>query len=99
MTHTRSGTLHRTMFAAVVALLALLIASGCTRTAAEDPPAAETLRLQTKEGKLKTTGYKSAQLSSHPVLVVVLHGDLLGFRAIPRSTYHYVFADQATKKI
>jgi len=100
MTHIRFSTRHRAAFAAILALLPLLVSSGCTRAASKDPPAAQTLWLQTKEGKLKTSVYKSAaQLSSHPVLVVVLHGDLLGFRAIPPSTYHYVFADQATRKI
>ena len=38
-------------------------------------------------------------MSSHPVLVVVLHGDLLGLRTLPPNTYHYVFADEATRRI
>jgi predicted esterase len=38
-------------------------------------------------------------LSNHPVLIVVLHGDLLGVRAIPSSTYHYVFAREAAMKM
>ena len=49
--------------------------------------------------RLKTNIHRSARLSSHPVLVVVLHGDLLGVRAVPPSTYHYVFAQEATVKI
>lgn len=49
--------------------------------------------------RLKTKIYASANLSSHPVLVVVLHGDLLGVRAIPSSTYHYVFAQNAASKM
>jgi len=49
--------------------------------------------------RLKTSIYRSAKLSSHPVLVVVLHGDLLGVRAIPAATYHYVFAQEATTKM
>lgn len=49
--------------------------------------------------RLKTNIHRSARLSSHPVLVVVLHGDLLGVRAVPPSTYHYVFAQEATAKI
>src|SRR4030095_8659169 len=37
--------------------------------------------------------------SGPPVLVVVLHGDLLGVRAVPRATYHYEFARDAATKI
>jgi pimeloyl-ACP methyl ester carboxylesterase len=33
------------------------------------------------------------------MLIVVLHGDLLGVRAVPPSTYHYVFARQAATMI
>ena len=29
----------------------------------------------------------------------MLHGDLLGVREIPASTYHYIFADEVTKKL
>ena len=39
---------------------------------------------------LKTTIYKSAKLGPHPMLIVVLHGDLLEARITP--SYHYVFA-------
>lgn len=39
---------------------------------------------------LKATIYKSAKLSPHPTLIVVLHGDLLEARIPP--SYHYVFA-------
>jgi pimeloyl-ACP methyl ester carboxylesterase len=100
MTHARFGSRSRAAFVAIAALLPFLMFSGCAQTTAGgDPPAAETLWLQGNGLKLKTTVYESAHLSSHPVLVVVLHGDLLGFRAIPPTTYHYVFADQATKKI
>jgi pimeloyl-ACP methyl ester carboxylesterase len=73
--------------------------SGCAQSAAGDPPAAETLWLQGGKWKLKTAVYESAKLSTHPVLVVVLHGDLMGFRAPPPMTYHYAFADEATRKI
>ena len=30
---------------------------------------------------------------------MVLHGDLLGLHFIPKSTYHYDFAQQATKRL
>lgn len=39
---------------------------------------------------LKATIYKSAKLSPHPILIVVLHGDLLEARIAP--SYHYEFA-------
>ena len=58
-------------------------------------PSQETFWIQTKQLRLKSAIYRSAKLSAHPVLVVVLHGDLLGVRAIPPSTYHYLFAQKA----
>jgi pimeloyl-ACP methyl ester carboxylesterase len=64
-----------------------------------DPPAAKTLWLEVNNLKLKTSIYESPRLSSHPVLVVVLHGDLQGLRMVPPTTYHYVFADEAARKI
>ena len=33
------------------------------------------------------------------MLVVVLHGDLVGVFGVPPTTYHYVFADQAARKV
>lgn len=65
----------------------------------EAAPAGEVLWVKANGLRLKTTIYRSAKLSSHPVLIVVLHGDLLGVRAIPRQTYHYVFAHDATMKM
>ena len=65
--------------------------------AAGDPPAAQTLWVQGGKLKLKTTIYESPKMSEHPVLIVVLHGDLLGVRELPPSTYHYIFADQVTR--
>lgn len=49
--------------------------------------------------RLKSKIYRSAKLSSHPVLIVVLHGDLLGVKAIPATTYHYIFAHEATMQM
>jgi pimeloyl-ACP methyl ester carboxylesterase len=60
---------------------------------------AETKWIRANGLRLKTNIYRSARLSSHPGLVVVLHGDLLGVGAIPASTYHYVFAQEATTKM
>jgi pimeloyl-ACP methyl ester carboxylesterase len=62
-------------------------------------PAEETVWLRSHGLRIKTTIYRSARSSAHPVLIVVLHGDLLGVRAIPPSTYHYVFARNAATAI
>ena len=62
-------------------------------------PAGETVWVHANGLRLKTKIYRSARLSAHPVLVVVLHGDLLGVRAIPPTTYHYVFAQQASTRM
>ncbi|MBV9182737.1 MAG: prolyl oligopeptidase family serine peptidase [Acidobacteria bacterium] len=45
--------------------------------------------------RLKAKIYESLNLSDHPVLVLVLHGDLLGVRTLPVIAYHYVFAQRA----
>jgi pimeloyl-ACP methyl ester carboxylesterase len=52
-------------------------------------PAGETLWLQTKSLRLKSKVYGSARLGEHPILIVVLHGDL------PNPGYHYRFAREA----
>ena len=65
----------------------------------EASPAGETMWITANGLRLKTNIHRSARLSSDPVLVVVLHGDLLGVRGLPPSTYHYVFAQEATVKI
>src|SRR5215510_1372443 len=59
----------------------------------------KTLWLEANKLRLKTQVYESARLSSHPLLIVVLHGDLLGVRAVPRTTYQYAFAQEATRNI
>jgi hypothetical protein len=45
------------------------------------------------DGRLKGRLYSSATLSKHPVLIVVLHGDL----PAPPPSYHYDFAQAATE--
>ncbi|HEX3397048.1 MAG TPA: prolyl oligopeptidase family serine peptidase [Steroidobacteraceae bacterium] len=65
---------------------------------AGDAPTGEVVWIKANGLRLKTMIYHSAKMSSHPILLVVLHGDLLGVRAIPSSTYHYVFAQEATLK-
>jgi pimeloyl-ACP methyl ester carboxylesterase len=90
---------NRAAFAVTAALLAGLSPCVFGQTVAGDPPAAETLWLGGNGLKLKTSIYHSARLSSHPMLVVVLHGDLMGLRMVPPFTYTYVFANDATRKI
>jgi pimeloyl-ACP methyl ester carboxylesterase len=84
---------------AVAALLLPMAPCVSAPSASGDPPAAMTLWLEGNGLKLKTSIYKSTRLSSHPVLVVVLHGDLLGVWNVPPRTYHYVFADEAARRI
>jgi pimeloyl-ACP methyl ester carboxylesterase len=68
------------------------------RSPSSQVPPGEVLWLKANGLNLKTKIFRSARLSSHPVLIVVLHGDLLGVRSVPKTTYHYVFAqDVATK--
>jgi len=87
---------------AAVLLAALSLSSAPSVSAppaSGDPPAAMTLWLEGSGLKLKTSIYESAKLSRHPVLIVVLHGDLLGVWNTPPTTYHYVFADETARRI
>jgi pimeloyl-ACP methyl ester carboxylesterase len=59
----------------------------------EASPTGGTLWLEANGLRLKTKIYPSAKLSSHPVLIVVLHGDL------PLPSYHYEFAREAAVKM
>jgi pimeloyl-ACP methyl ester carboxylesterase len=100
MTHTCFRRRNRAVSVMAAVLLALQTTTWVFgQPAAGDPPSATTLWLEGNKLRLKTSIYESSKLSSHPVLVVVLHGDLLGFRTLPPSTYHYVFADEATRRI
>jgi len=53
-------------------------------------PAGETIWSESGGLRLKIAVYKSAKHSPHPILIVVLHGDLLEPR--PQPSYHYEFA-------
>ena len=99
MTHTCFRRGNCAAFAVVAALLAPLPSLALGQPGSGDPPAAKTLWLQGNGLKLKTSIYESSKVSDRPVLIVVLHGDLLGLRMIPPTTYHYVFADNAAKRI
>jgi pimeloyl-ACP methyl ester carboxylesterase len=57
----------------------------------------ETLWLRANGLRIKAKIYQSARRSDHPVLAVVLHGDLLEPGAPP--TYHYEFARRAAGQI
>ncbi len=80
-------------------LLSLLTPWMFPQTASADPAATQTLWLEGNHLKLKTSVYASAKLTAHPVLIVVLHGDLEGYREIPQNTYEYVFADEVARRI
>ena len=99
MTHTCFRRGNCAAFAVVAALLAPLPPLALGQPGSGGPPAAKTLWLQGNGLKLKTSIYESSKVSDRPVLIVVLHGDLLGLRMIPPTTYHYVFADNAAKRI
>jgi pimeloyl-ACP methyl ester carboxylesterase len=66
---------------------------------AKGSPSGEELWLKANGLRLKGRIYRSAQISAHPLLIVVLHGDLLGVRAVPASTYHYMFAKAEAAKM
>jgi len=73
-----------------VATLCALSSIACRPTPQIAPAGGEPIWVDVNGLRLKITAYKSAQVSSHPTLIVVLHGDLLEGRGEP--TYHYVFA-------
>jgi pimeloyl-ACP methyl ester carboxylesterase len=58
-------------------------------------PNAETLWLQANGLRLKINVYRSAKLSSHPILIVVLHGD----SPFKPPSYQYAFARKAAMKM
>lgn len=84
----RAGTLATSLI-----VLACCVVGSCAR---EAPPKSDTaygrggehLWLPVPGGRLKAEAYSSAQVSAHPVLVVVLHGDLFD----PTPSYQYAFA-------
>jgi pimeloyl-ACP methyl ester carboxylesterase len=79
----------------VLFLLFFLAVTGCLGQANQLPPSGETLWIRANGLRLKTVAYRSARTkpSVHPVLVVVLHGDL------PKPMYHYKFAQEAAAQI
>lgn len=78
---------------ASAALLTALFSVGCGRPTIADRSDSrpdETIWSEAGGLRLKIEVYKSAKLSAHPTLILVLHGDLLEARVPP--TYHYEFA-------
>lgn len=86
---------HSLIRAMVSALLFCCMSSWAVRQPYQGSasPTGDTLWLEANGLRLKTKIYPSARLSSHPVLIVVLHGDL------PRPSYHYEFAHEAAVKM
>ena len=58
---------------AVALLVALALAAGA---AVAQPPAGKAVWVDVPAGRLKTQVFQSAKLSAHPVLVVLVHGDI-----------------------
>jgi pimeloyl-ACP methyl ester carboxylesterase len=94
----------------LIALLGSALAWACPHASANqdrantsqtnaEAAAGETAWIKANGLRLKTMIYHSGKLSAHPMLVVVLHGDLLGVGFVPTSTYHYDFAQNAAMKI
>jgi predicted esterase len=87
------------LVAALFALLGCALGS-CARQAAPKPDAADGrggqfLWLVVPAGRLKTEAFASSQVSAHPVLLVVLHGDLPD----PTPSYQYAFAQLVTQGV
>lgn len=84
------------------ALLALLgwTLGSCTRQAPPRPDATygrggQSLWIGTPAGRLKAESFSSPQVSAHPMLLVVLHGDLPD----PTPSYQYAFAQLVTQGV
>lgn len=61
------------------------------------PPSGEALWIRAEGLRVKTKIYRSAKLDGHPVLIAVLHGDLLSADEAP--SYHYEFARRAAEQM
>jgi len=92
-----------------ICTLALLAGTGasiaCNSSKPKRQPAAQTAGPFAGEPKWLTGGglqlkaeiYKSPKVGDHPVLIVVLHGDLLDGSESP--SYHYLFASRSAAKM
>jgi pimeloyl-ACP methyl ester carboxylesterase len=79
--------------ASVILGCVVLMQCAAAGQANSTPSGGETLWLVAKGLRIKTVIYRSAKLTAHPVLVVVLHGDL------PKPSYHYEFSRRAAMKM
>jgi poly(3-hydroxybutyrate) depolymerase len=68
---------------------------GSANAPTQASPDAETLWLRANGLRLKINVYRSAKLSSHPILIVVLHGD----SPFKPPSYQYAFARKAAMKM
>lgn len=85
-----------------ILIAALLCITGSCQSKGPKPAAAvpsggETMWITANGLRLKTKIYKSAKVSDHPILVLVLHGDLLAPGSPP--TYHYAFARRVAEQM
>ena len=75
----------------------LMAYPGCARRHLDADPVdgrdGQTLWIKVPQGRLKSEVYRTPALSAHPVLVVVLHGDLPD----PTPSYQYAFAQIVTQ--
>src|SRR5665213_902315 len=85
-----------------VVLLALLVCTlgSCTRKSPPSSDAAygrggQSLWIGVPAGRMKTEVFSSVQVSAHPVLLVILHGDLPD----PTPSYQYAFAQLVTQGV
>ena len=87
----KSGSLTWALMSAVAIVISLIsTAAGPVNPV---PSGGETVWLQANGLRIKSVIYRSPKLTAHPVLLLVLHGDL------PRPAYHYEFSRQAVMKI
>ena len=82
----------------ITALLCLVVLSACSREPAPEPDTiygrgGETLWIDVADGRLKSEVYATTSRSEHPLLVVVLHGDVYN----PTPSYQYAFAQALTR--
>jgi len=88
MCKSNSGSGVRAVISSVVVFM---LFAGAAQTSSTS--SGETLWLNANGLRIKSVIYRGARLTEHPVLVVVLHGDL------PSPSYHYEFSRRAAMKM
>ena len=76
-------------------VLCCVLLAGCGRSESDSifGRGGKTQWIAVPEGRLKADVYSTTTLNAHPVLVIVLHGDLF----IPTPSYQYAFAQALTQ--